>query len=185
MAAWIERIGINMAPTDRTEIVQNLERSREELLAAVEGLTEAQARLRPGPERWSVLDCVEHVAFVEDRFFGWLEKAEKLEMPRRDREKEIRLMTMLPNRSVRVQAPEAVLPVGQFGTLEEAVAQFNARRTRSVRFAEERSNDLYLLAAEHPRFGPVNGVELLIITVGHTRRHADQIRETRAALEKK
>ncbi|MGP0075794.1 MAG: DinB family protein [Bryobacteraceae bacterium] len=172
-----------MAPQERTEIVQNLERSREEFLAAVAGLTEAQAKARPDPERWSVLDCVEHVAFVEDRFFGWLEKAEKLDSPRRDREKEIRLMTMVPDRSVRVKAPEAVIPTGRFTTLEQAVAQFNARRTRSVQFAEEHTNDLYCLAAEHPRFGPVNGVELLIITAGHSRRHAEQIRETRAALE--
>jgi hypothetical protein len=173
-----------MAPQERTEIVQNLERSREEFLAAAAGLSETQARLRPDPERWSVLDCVEHVAFVEERFFGWLEKAQKLDAPRRDREKEIKLMMMLPDRSVRVKAPEAVLPVGRFPTLEQAIAQFNARRTRSVQFAEERSNDLYSLAAEHPRFGPVNGVELLIITAGHSRRHAEQIRETRAAIEK-
>ncbi len=172
-----------MAPQERTEIVQNLERSRQEFLAAVAGLTDAQASQRPDRERWSVLECVEHVAFVEDRFFGWLEKAGKLDSPRRDREKEIKLMTMLPNRSVRVKAPEAVLPTGQFTTLEEAIAQFNVRRTRSVQFAEERSNDLYSLATEHPRFGPVNGVELLIITAGHTRRHAEQIRETRAAIE--
>ena len=172
-----------MAPQEKTEIVQNLERSRAEFLAAVAGLTEAQAKARPDPERWSVLDCVEHVAFVEDRFFAWLEKAEKLDSPRRDREKEIRLMTTVPDRTVRVKAPEAVVPAGRFATLEEAVAQFNARRTRSVQFAEERSNDLYLLAAEHPRFGPVNGVELLIITAGHSRRHAEQIREARSALE--
>jgi hypothetical protein len=173
-----------MAPQERTDIVQNLERSREELLAAVAGLTEAQAKARPDPERWSVLDCVEHVTFVEERFFGWLQKAEKLEAPSRDTEKEIRLMLMVPDRSVRVKAPEAVVPVGQFTTLEEAIAEFNARRTRSVQFAEERSNDLYSLAAQHPRFGPVNGVELLIIAAGHSRRHAAQIQEVRAALEK-
>jgi DinB family protein len=172
-----------MAPQERTEIVQNLERSRQEFLAAVAGISEAQAKLRPDSQRWSVLDCVEHVAFVEERFFGWLEKAQKLESPRRDREKEIKLMTMVPDRSVRVKAPEAVVPVGRFATLEEALAHFNARRTRSVQFAEERSNDLYSLATEHPRFGPVNGVELLIITAGHSRRHAEQILETRAALE--
>jgi len=172
-----------MAPQEKTEIVQNLERSREEFLASVAGLTEAQAKARPDPERWSVLDCVEHVAFVEERFFGWLEKAEKLDSPRRDREKEIRLMTMVPDRSVRVKAPEAVIPTGRFASLEQAIAQFNARRTRSVQFAEERSTDLYSLAAEHPRFGSVNALELLIITAGHSRRHAEQIRETRAAFE--
>jgi hypothetical protein len=170
-------------PRERTEIVQNLERSREEFLAAVAGLSESQAKSRPDPDRWSVLECVEHVVFVEDRFFGWLENAQTLDTPRRDREKELKLMAMLPDRAVRVKAPEAVLPTGRVTTLEQAIELFNERRSRSVQFAEQHCDDLYSLAAEHPRFGPVNGVELLIITAGHARRHAEQIRETRAALE--
>jgi hypothetical protein len=42
-------------------------------MAAVAGITETQAAARPDPERWSVLDCVEHVTAVEERFLGWLE----------------------------------------------------------------------------------------------------------------
>jgi hypothetical protein len=175
-----------MAPkerSERSEIVENLERSRQEFLAAVAGITEAQAQERPHPERWSVLDCVEHVATVEVRFQGWLEGAKKVEAPRIDKEKEATLMTRVPDRSTRVKAPEAVVPSGRFTTLAQALEEFNSGRTRSVQFAEERSDDLYCLAAEHPRFGPVNGVELLIITAGHCRRHAEQIKETRAALK--
>ena len=93
-------------------------------------------------------------------------------------------MGRIPDRSVRVKAPDAVLPAGRFKTLADALDRFNAERTRSVQFAENRCDDLYCLAAAHPRFGPMNGVEFLIIIAGHARRHAEQIRETRAALEK-
>ena len=172
-----------MAPKERSEIVENLERSRQEFIAAVADLAETQAKARPDPERWSVLDCVEHVAIVEERFFGWLEAAEKLDAPRVDKEKELGLMARVPDRSVRAKSPDAVVPTGRFQTLAEALEQFNARRTRSIQFAEDRCDDLYCLAAAHPRFGPVNGVELLIIVAGHSRRHAEQIRETRAAME--
>lgn len=171
-----------MAPKERTEIVQNLERSREEFLAALAGLTEAQAQVRPDPARWSVLDCVEHVASVEERFLGFLEKAEKRDTPNVDKEKEAGLMARVPDRSTRVKAPEAVVPNGRFATLEQAVEEFNARRARSIQFAEDHSDDLYCLVCEHQRFGKVNGVEMLIIAAGHSRRHAEQIRETRAAM---
>jgi hypothetical protein len=172
-----------MAPKERTEIVDNLERSRQEFIAAVAGLTESQAKARPDPERWSVLDCVEHVTSVEERFLSWLEAAEKLDAPRIDKEKEAGLMARIPDRSIRVKAPEAVLPTGRFTTLAQGLEQFNAGRTRSVQFAEDRCDDLYYLASAHPRFGPMNGVEFLIIIAAHARRHAEQIRETRAALE--
>ena len=47
-----------MAPREKIEIVQNLERSRQEFIAAVAGLNESQAKGRPDPARWWVLDCV-------------------------------------------------------------------------------------------------------------------------------
>jgi hypothetical protein len=171
-----------MAPAERTEIVENLERSRQEFMAAVAGVTEAQAQARPDPERWSVLDCVEHVTTVEERFLGWLETAKKLEEPRIDKEKEAGLRVRIPDRSARAQSPEAALPTGRFATLEQALEQFNLRRTRSIEFAQDRCDDLYCLASEHPRFGPMNGVEFLIIIAGHSRRHAAQILEARAGL---
>jgi uncharacterized damage-inducible protein DinB len=171
-----------MAPAERTEIVDNLERSRQEFIAAVAGVTEAQAQARPGPERWSVLECVEHVTTVEERFLGWLEAAKKLDEPRVDKEKEAGLRVRIPDRSTRAKSPEAALPTGRFPTLGQALEQFNRGRTRSIEFAQDRCDDLYCLASEHPRFGPMNGVEFLIIIAGHSRRHAAQILETRAGL---
>ena len=146
-------------------------------------MPESQVTVRPDPARWSVLDCVEHVVTVEQRFLGWLENAKKMDAPRVDKEKEAGLLTGVADRSTRAQAPEAVVPSGRFGTLAQALEQFNVERTRSVQFAENRADDLYYLAAEHPRFGPMNGAEFMMIITAHARRHAAQIQEVRAALE--
>jgi len=159
-----------MAPEERLEIVQHLERGRAEFLASVAGLSEAQVTIRPDPARWSVLDCVEHV--------------KKLDEPRIDKEKEAGLLVRVADRSTRAQSPEAALPTGRFTTLEQALEQFNVNRTRSIQFAQDRSEELYYLAAEHPRFGPMNGAEFFMIITAHARRHAAQIQEVRAALEK-
>jgi uncharacterized damage-inducible protein DinB len=173
-----------MAPEERSEIVQHLERGRVEFMASVAGVSASQAAIRPDPAHWSVLDCVEHVTVVEERFLGWLDNARKLEEPRVDKDKEAGLLVRVADRSARAQAPEAVLPTGRFTTLEQALEQFNANRTRSIQFAQDRSEELYYLAAEHPRFGPMNGAEFLMIITAHARRHAAQIQEVRATLEK-
>jgi len=173
-----------MAPEEKLEIVQVLERGRAEFLSSVAGLSEAQVSLRPDPARWSVLDCVEHVTTVEDRFLGWLENAKRLDSPRVDKEKEARLLVRVADRSVRAQSPEAALPAGRFATLAQALDQFNVNRTRSIQFAHDRADELYYIAAEHPRFGPMNGAEFMMIITAHARRHAAQIQEVRAALEK-
>jgi hypothetical protein len=173
-----------MAPQEKTEIIQHLERSRDEFLAAVSGLTEEQAATRPEPDRWSVLDCVEHVAFVEDRFLGWLENPKPAPAPPLDKEKEAGLLARVADRSTRINAPEAVRPTGRFGSLAQAVKQFETERARSLRAAERPASELYAVSTEHPRLGPANGMELLVIIAAHSRRHAAQIRETRALVEK-
>lgn len=171
-----------MSPETRSEITQILENSRQELNAAVHGVSEGHANTSPEGGRWSVLQCVEHVTFVEGRFLGWLEQAKRLEEPRIDKQKEADLAARVVQRANRVEAPEAARPVGRFTTLAQALDEFNAARTRTIQFTEERAGDLYFLEVEHPRFGAMNGPELVRIIAGHAERHAAQIREVRAVL---
>ena len=173
-----------MAPEERSEIVQTLEKTRQELNAAVESVSESQAAASPGPERWSVLECLEHIAAVEERFLRRLEQAERTTAPRSDKPREAELAALVTDRKQRAQAPEPVRPAGRFTSLAQALEHFNAVRTRTIHFAEERAADLYSLAADHPRFGPRNGLEMLLIISGHAQRHAEQIREARAAVAK-
>ena len=77
------------------------------------------------------------------------------------------------------------MPRSRFTSLAEALEQFDRARGRTVQFARERAADLYTLATEHRVFGPLNGMETLIIVASHSRRHAEQIREIRAAIEKR
>ena len=51
---------------DRDKAVAYLEANRQQLHDAVDGLSEAQLRFQSVPDRWSVADCVEHIALVEE-----------------------------------------------------------------------------------------------------------------------
>ncbi len=171
-----------MGPENRTEIVQILKDSQQEFLETVSGLSEAEGQAHPEAGRWSVLECVEHVTGVEERFLGRLEKAPREGAPAMNPRNEAELLARVPNRTSRVQAPEPVRPTGRFQSLAEAVEQFKLARARTIAFAEQQGVDLYSMAESHPRFGPLNGVEMLIVIAGHGRRHTQQIRELRTAL---
>lgn len=173
-----------MGPESRTEIVQILKDGRQEFLKSVSGLSETEAQAHPQAGRWSVLECVEHVTSVEERFLGRLEKAAREGAPPMDMQKETDLLARVKNRAGRAEAPEAVRPVGRFQTLGEAVSQFEAARARTIAFAEEQKANLYSMAESHPRFGNLNGVDMLILMTGHALRHAEQIQEVRAELGK-
>lgn len=173
-----------MGPETRTEIVQCLEDSRAEFLEAVSGVTDLQAKAHPQAGRWSVLDCIEHVVTVEERFFGRLEKAPREGAPPLNKEHEGELHARVKSRSTRAEAPEPVRPTGRFASLTEATYAFQTARARTIQFAEQQGAEVYTRAESHPRFGSLNGAEMLLIIAGHAQRHAAQIRELRVELSK-
>ncbi len=172
-----------MAPSETIEIIQILEHSQQDFESAAGGFPELLAKTRPEENRWSVLECVEHVTTVEEIFLKRLASGEYTEAPAEDKSKEASLAQRFVDRTTKRQAPETVLPKGRFNTLAEGLQQFQNARNTTLQFARERATDLYTLASMHPAFGSLNGVEALMIIAGHARRHAEQIREVRAALE--
>jgi hypothetical protein len=175
-----------MTPDRKNQILLMLEASREEVLAAAQSFSEEQAQARTDPGRWSALECLEHIGMVEERLRERLASAELvaevMEEERVDAEKEAKLAAMVLNRSIRASAPEPVAPKGRFTSLQEAVDHFHAQRKLTILFVEERGGDLHRLTADHPRFGRLNGAEMIEIIAGHGRRHAEQIREIAAVL---
>lgn len=174
-----------MAPSERSEIIDIIEKSTEDFQAAAGSVPEFLAKIRPEADRWSVLDCVEHVTTVEEIFLARLAGGTPGETPPEDKDKEAALAKRLSDRSSRREAPEFILPKGRFASLAEGLKEFHSVRARSLQFARDHAADLYTLASSHPALGPLNGMEALIILAGHSSRHADQIREVRAALEKR
>jgi hypothetical protein len=161
-------------------LVSVLEDGRQDVVGSVQDLSDALAAKKPAPERWSVLECLEHIVVVEERFLGWIANGSAIEAVR-SADKETQLGQTVRDRSHRAQAPDAVIPTGRFTSVPAAIEAFNKVRDLSVRVAEERGEALYSVGVKHGRFGEMNGAELVHIIAGHACRHAAQIRETRSA----
>ncbi|HXP85066.1 MAG TPA: DinB family protein [Bryobacteraceae bacterium] len=171
-----------MSPQEKSEIVDLLESGRAELVAAAAGLSEAHAKTRPAPDRWSVLECIEHVTFVEGRFLGRLEESPAGDPVAPDQAKEAAIIARALDRTNRFNAPEAIHPTGKYASVAEALAAFHAMRDRSVQFAAQQGPRLYALSTTHPVMGVLNGAEALILIASHGRRHTAQMHEAIAAL---
>jgi hypothetical protein len=169
-----------MAPQEKNEIVDQLESGRAELIAAVSSMTEEQARTKPAPDRWSVLECMEHVNLVENRFRGMVEQSEVRDAAAPDKAREQVIVGRVLDRTTKRNAPEAIHPTGKYTSVVEALEQFNAVRDRTVQFAQEQGPRLYGRSAAHPVFGTLNGAEALLLIAGHGRRHTAQMREAAA-----
>jgi len=171
-----------MDATDRQQILKLLAESREALLSAAANVSEEKARVRPAPDQWSVLDCVEHVAITEHFMFTSIATKLAPAPPSGDRGREELFLREVASRSRKISAPDRAHPTGRFPTLAAALEQFNQSRARSIDFVEHCDKDLRAHTAPHPLFGPITGQEYLIILALHPARHAAQIREVRSTL---
>lgn len=163
------------------ELLARLEESRAIWLDSVEGAGEEESRWRTAADRWSVLDCAEHVTNVEHRILRTLQNAPAIPAAAADVVRESRIYEGVRLRRGHVPAPEFVRPVGHYGTLAEAVNAFVERRNRAIEFLAAYDGDLRAIGATHPLLGPCNGHEYALIMAAHSIRHASQVREIREA----
>jgi len=171
---------------ERETALALLARSRTVVLKAVDGVTEDQARWRPAPERWSILEYIEHLAVSDDGLVALVKRS--LETPayletedeRRAREQKIRA-TPIP-RGVN-HAPENLKPVARFDSLADAVAAFLAARERTIAFAQSTTDDLRSHFAPHPVLGQMDGYQWLCGNARHAENHAAHVMEIRGMTE--
>jgi DinB superfamily len=172
-----------MTGEERQSALDSLARSRQVLLDAVAGVTDAQAKWKPAPDRWSILEYVEHLAISDDALIALIERSLKdpprpeTEEERRAREQKIRA-TAMP-RGVN-HAPDALKPVARFSSLSDAIAAFLAARDRTTEYARTVQHDLRSHFANHSVLGPLDGYQWLVANARHVENHAAHIREIRA-----
>jgi len=167
---------------ERESALIMLEKSRQTFLDAVADVTDNQARWKPSPERWSILEYAEHMAISDDALVALVERA--LQSPpqpetpeqRAEREKKIR-ETPMP-RGVN-RAPDMIKPTSRFRSLKDAVDAFLEARGRTLAYARTTEANLRDHFSPHSVLGPLDGYQWLTANARHVESHSAHIRELR------
>jgi len=174
--------GQTLTQADREKGLQYLQQTRDGVTAAVKGLSEAQLKFKPGPDRWSVAEVLEHITLVEDSIFqNVTEKVMKAPAgaPDRDTAKiDALILAALPDRSNKRQAPPQFVPTGRW-TEEETLDHFLKSRAKTIQFLES-TPDLRAHVVDSPLGQPMDAYEWLLFMAGHSERHTKQILEVKA-----
>uniref|UniRef100_Q01XD8 DinB-like domain-containing protein n=1 Tax=Solibacter usitatus (strain Ellin6076) TaxID=234267 RepID=Q01XD8_SOLUE len=175
----------HMTPGERAKALKYLEESQAEFLAAIDGVTDAQWRWKPAPERWSVGEVAEHIVTAEGSMWQKIQTA--LAAPANAQwetqtkgKTEIIEQVMAP-RLGKATAPEPLVPKGDM-TKAQVKARFQEQRAEFVKFTRETDAALKEHTSEHPfaMFNPLNAYQWLIYAPLHTMRHDKQIAEVKA-----
>lgn len=174
---------MRMTEAERTEVIELLLKSEQEMLQTIDGLTDQQWTFKPAPARWSVGEVVEHIVLADALLFdtavkaldgrldeGWNATLAKTDVLRK----------ALPDRSRRVDAPAAIKPQHAM-TRDALVSRFKEQRAKALAFARETDQPLKAHTAPNPFFGSLNAHQWLLYIPLHHVRHNQQIAEVKAS----
>jgi hypothetical protein len=171
-----------LTQADRERGVQYLEQTRDGVVAAVKGLSDAQMKFKAAPDRWSVAETLEHIAKAEDFIFqnvtDQVMKAPPGPAGRDTAQIDAMVLALIPDRSHKVQAPPPLVPTSGW-TPAESLDHFLKSRAKTIAFLESTS-DLREHAADSPLGKPLDAYEWLLFIGAQSERHTKQILEVKA-----
>ena len=171
-----------LTDAERKFAVDHLNQTRTDLIASVKGLSEAQLNFKPAPDRWSVLECVQHIAITSPALFGFAQYA--LKTPNDSGFKssftDEQFIKMMEDRSHKVQTAEQFKPVhSPYKTLDETLEAFNRGRDSVITYVQTTKDDLRGHIAVMP-FGKADAYQVILMVSAHTNRHTQQLNEVKA-----
>ena len=172
----------DLTRSEREQGLRYLDETRNGVIEATKGLSEAQWKFKPAADRWSIAEIVEHIALAEDLFLQDVRK--RLEnapagSPDRDaKQTDAMILAKVPDRSAKFQAPPPLLPTGKW-TRDVVMEHFMASRRQTVSFLKS-ATELRNHVVNHPALGPLDGYEWTMAVAAHSARHTGQILEVKA-----
>jgi hypothetical protein len=170
---------------ERDRAVEYLKQTQKDFLAATEGLSDAQWKFKAAPDRWSIAEVSEHIAITEQTIWelvsGKIMKSPATPEKAADAKgKDEIILTKIPDRSRKAQAPEQLKPTGRWATRAALVKDFESKRAQEIAYLAETKDDLRNHFEEHPALKTMDAYQWLIFNGAHCKRHTAQILEVKA-----
>jgi len=172
-----------LTQADRDKALKYLESTRQGVIDATTGLSDAQWNFKPAPDRWSVAEVVEHLAAAEDYLMGMV-RAQVMKAPARPAGDDVKaidqmVLDRVPDRTHKAEAPEPLKPTNRFGSPAASLKHFSDARDQTIEFLKQH-DDLRDHAVDSPMGKKLDGYEWVLFVAGHSERHTKQINEVKA-----
>ena len=171
-----------LTQADKDKAVQYLESTKKDVLDATKDLSPAQWNFKPALDRWSVAECMEHIAAAEDYIRGMVVEKVMLApaVPGRDVVAiDAAIIANVPHRTTKRQAPDEIKPSNRFGSPQGSIDHFVESRAKTEEFVKD-TPGLRDHAADSPAGTKWDAYEFVLLIAAHSERHTNQIKEVKA-----
>jgi DinB superfamily len=182
-SAWAQKAFLTTE--QRLFATDYLNKTKEEFLKSIEGLTNEQLTFRNKKDKWCILDCAEHITLAEQTLANVVKKqlkepADSLKTSHL-KMTEKKIITRLNFRLVKVKSPEIIKPSGHFENIEAIKKAFITQRDSTINFVNTTNDPLHFHFWKHPATGTIDLYQTIILMSAHTKRHILQIEEVKRA----
>lgn len=164
--------------------ISMLKNTRDDAISTTKGLSEKQLNYKTAADKWSIKECLFHIAGAEKLLWSLFEGTMKLPA-NPEKRAEIKLsdeevVKMVEDRSKKNQAPEPIQPKNTgFSSLAAAVDDFKKNRNEHIKYLKNSTEDLRNHVVQMP-FGYIDSYQLLLFLAAHSNRHIEQMNEGKA-----
>lgn len=174
-----------LTPAEREKAIQLLKQTEAGVFDAVKGLSEAQLNFKPAPDKWSVAECVKHIAAAEKELWAMANPA--LTQPTNpEKRTEIKfgdddLIKAVEDRTHKSKTFAALEPVNSpYKNAPEALAAFKIGREKLIALVKSTKVDLRNHILVLP-VGTYDSYQFILLIAAHSNRHTQQIDEVKAS----
>lgn len=170
-----------MTDEDREHLLVHFEMTGQMLAEEVRGLSPAQLEYRTGPDRWTIRECVSHLAIAEPDY--WRELKDAVKAPpdmqnKKSSNSDADIMWYGIDRVVHTKTGGGHEKVDTYKDLGEAMAKFQALRATMIDYIKTTNDDLR--AHSFGKREPIDSWQWMLEISTHSERHIQQIREIKA-----
>jgi DinB superfamily len=165
-----------VSDTERQQLVDHLKNSQKVFADAIHGLSPAQAKFKPAPDRWSILECAEHLTQAEQLLFNDVTAALSNPAGKKSQASDADVLDVWGTRKQKAQSSGDYDPIGRWPDLSAVQKEFEARRAKTIQFVTKTQEDLRGRLC----CGGMDLYQQLLGISAHTLRHVEQMNEVKA-----
>jgi DinB superfamily len=175
----------SLTPEERAAALKSLQATHDAFLQSISGLSEKQWRFKPAPDRWSIAEVSEHIAVSEGMILQLVQSKIMTGPATPEKRAEVKvtdlqILTLVPDRTHKAQAPDFLKPTGRFATREETAKAFEQARKTTMEYVQTTNDDLRDHFAPHPMLGMMDAYQYILLISAHSERHTKQIEEVKS-----
>jgi hypothetical protein len=182
-AIAVRLVGASMTPDDREHLLVHFQMTEQMLIEQVSGLSPAQLEYRASADRWTIRECVSHLAVAEPDYWRDLMKAVKAPADmsgKKSVNSDADILWYGIDRVVHTTTGGGHEKVETYKDLKEALSRFQSLRATMVDYIKSTNDDLR--AHSFGSRSPIDCWQWMLEISTHAERHIQQIREIKADL---